>query len=44
MNDLFFQENMIQDVLHSTPKVSIHFVILRVLKRNDPLKSKTGWD
>ncbi len=30
--------------LHSTPKESIHFVTLRVLKRKDPLKPKTGWD
>ena len=26
--------------LHSTPKESIHFVTLRVLKRKDPLKPK----
>ena len=35
--------NYLYDI-HPTPKVNIHFVILQVLKRNDPLKYKTGWD
>ncbi len=31
-----------KDDLHSTPKESIHFVILQVLKRNDHLKFISG--
>ncbi len=36
-------ENLVL-IIHSTPKESIHFVILRVLKRNGPLKSRASWD